>query len=253
MARKKKKKINPLIFKYAIIGFVSLAGISVVCLGIYKLASESTLFNIKEVRIDDSVSFINEDIFRKIKGENIFRIDLQKLQRRLAFRYPQISDLKVLRLFPDRLLITARKRLPFLQTMISNLVVTLDDDGVVISTKSKRDTVIPFVLGIDERNTRVALGRPLRSKLLKAVLEIVKRFQSNENLSGYDVEKIKVESLSRIHLYLSNDLRVLMDAQQVNEKLLQLGLFLSSKKIDISSTQYIDLRYKDIIVKERAL
>jgi cell division septal protein FtsQ len=253
MARKKKKKINPSLFKYALITLVGIAAVFVMCYGIYRFARESSLFTIKQIKLEEPVSFINKRIFRKIEGENIFQIDLNRLEERLTYRYPQISDLKVLRLFPDTILITARKRLPFMQTMADNVLVTLDDEGFVISTKSKRDEVIPFVVGLDGRKVEISLGKRLRSPFLNAVLLILKRFQANENLAAYEVEKVKVESLSRIHLYLSNGLRILMDANRVSRALRDLSLFLSSKKIDIDRTQYIDLRYKDIIVKEKAL
>ncbi len=252
MARKKKtSRINPSIFKYTIIGILVISFFALICIGVYRLASQSSLFTVKEILVDDSVNFINKSIFRKIEGQNIFQVDLNTMQKRLIYRYPQISDLKVVRLFPDQLLITAKKRLPFIQTMVNNVIITLDDEGIVISTKSKREDAIPFVIGIDPKRIKIALGKPIRTNELRAVLLVLKKFQSNELLSAYDVEKVNIERLSRIHLYLSNDLRIIMDSDHISQKLKDLGLFLSSKRLDIDKTKYIDLRNRDIVVTNK--
>lgn len=252
MARKKKTvPVNPVLIKFVLIGIFSLGMFFLVCFGVYKFASQSKLFSIKRILVDDSVSFINNTIFRKIEGQNIFLVDLTKMQERLSSRYPQISDLKVVRLFPDQLLITARKRIPFLQTMIDETLITIDDEGIVLSMKSKREKVIPFVTGIDARNIRVALGKPIQTIEMRTVLSILKSFQENDSLAAYDVDKVNIESLSRIHLFLSNDLWIIVDKDRIGQKLKDLGLFLSSKKLDIQQTKYIDLRYKDIVVKEK--
>jgi len=250
MARKKKAKINPAVFKYMALCLFVLALMGLSGFGIYKFINTSDFFKIKTVRLDSSLSFVDINKLSRIKGKNIFFVDLKRIQRDLSFRYPQISQLKVIRRFPDQLFFIAKKRMPFFQLQNNKEIITLDDQGVVVSKISKRSKGIPFVEGLNIKSKNISLGKTLRSRVISSILNLIRRFKENENLSSYSISTIQVAGLSKLSVYLSNDFKIIMDYDNIKSKVEALGLFLSSKRLDPEKIKYIDLRYNDIVVKE---
>ena len=94
----------------------------------------SPLFEIKDVMIDRSIQFIDLHVIlrRTLKGSNIFKIDINKIDRQIAQRYPYIAQLRVVRQLPNRILILAKKREPLMQIYFRQKYLILDAEGVAL-------------------------------------------------------------------------------------------------------------------------
>ncbi len=251
MARRKKIKIQipPIMIRvFLIIFFASMIGFAVYK-GLSGFLTRSPCFRIKVIEYDDALQFINKRELTKLKGENIFSVDLKEIQKKIQRRYPQITRLRIMRRFPDQIIVSARERRPFVQMDYDGKILTLDSKGIVLSTSSKRNKKLPFLSGIRRNNRRVILGVPLRKKGVFIALGVIEAFQKERMLAGYRINRVNLESLSKIRVILSNKLVVIVDRDKIASKLRKLGVVLTQSKMSSKEVKYIDIRFKEPIVK----
>ena len=251
MARKKKSKTQFFIIKFILI-ILLVAGIGFgISRGLMYLFRHTEYFKIRSVVIDPSLQFINKRDLRKLIGKNIFEVDLTAARRRLSYKYPQASELKVMKRFPNQIAVVAKQRVPFAQIQVKDHRATLDGEGIVLSAEGQADKGLPFITGAKVDNRRLVRGLPFRGTDIQIALKIVNFFQSNESLSSYRIDTINVESLSKIHFTLSNDLKIILDRNNVARKIRILGVVLSQGKLDMKHVKYIDLRFKEPIIGKK--
>lgn len=249
----KKQKKEKFQFKIKEILLVLIGAVLVVFLGILsgEFFNESRYFSVKTIKIDSSLQFIDKNDLAVLQNKNIFEINLQALQKKLRTKYPQVSDLKVLRKFPDQILVVAKKRSPFAQIEVDKTVIILDELGVVLSKSTSSNNGLSMILGLEPVEDP-ALGRPLASNRLNAALKILRAFDELGNdfpqLSIVDVD---VSQLSKITIGLSNKLLVVIDTDKVDQRMKLLSVILAQKAINLSEAKYVDLRFKEPIVGKK--
>jgi len=253
MARKKKAKKLPPVVKPLGLGFLAIVIIFLIGMGIVTFAKNSSYFKVRTIFIDPALHFIDKRDVSGLKGKCIFEIDLEKTQKTLQFKYPQVSQLKVVKRFPDQILVVAKKRLPYVRTILQNRTLTLDDEGVVLShgKRPKPESNLPLILGLASRRQNFSLGYPLKGKDIDVALKILKTFDTNRSLSGWRVSKINVGTLSKIQIFLSNGLSVIIDQDKIEHRIKVLAVFLSQGQLDIKDTRYIDLRFKEPVIGKK--
>ncbi len=212
----------------------------------------SDYFKVKVVMIDPSLQFIDKRELAGIKGRNIFKINIVDLQRKLSFRYPQVADIKVVRHFPDQIWVVARKRSPVVQTSLGNRTVTLDDKGIVLSSNDKLNGRLPLLKGIRMSKRGSVLGLPLTDDLnLQVALEVLHKYRLSSSRKFFTLNEIDVDNLSKINLYLSNNLKIILDGERVEQKMRTLDVVLSQAQLNLSEVNYIDLRFHDPIIGKK--
>ncbi len=254
MARKKRKNIWPQIFKIAIILFIISASF---LLGVflYKGVSDYLLdsrrFAVKKIVIDPTLQFIQKDDLMNLRGKNIFQVNLNSVERTLLTKYPEISELKVEKRFPDQIHLVAKKRVRLAQFLFKDSFLVLDDEGVVLDKSDKADKDLPAIEGLKLANPSINLGARLKGAELKAALKIIRAFRENATLSSYQVLRLEVGQLSKIFLHLDKDVKAIIDDQKINYKVKVLGVVLTQGNLDLNEVNYIDLRFKEPIIGKK--
>ncbi|MDO8579923.1 MAG: FtsQ-type POTRA domain-containing protein [Candidatus Omnitrophota bacterium] len=248
MARK-KKQIDPF---NSLKTFFSIALIAGAIFLAYRFTTyvlgDSSYFTIKAVVIDPSLAFIDKRDLAKLKGQNIFRVDIKGLRKSLSHKYPQIADLRIIKKFPDQILISAQKRYPMAQVKMKTKTLTLDEGGVILSTVSKQDEDLIFISGRVLADQPLSLGYPVRSQNIQAALRAIKSFQDNHGLAPYHVKQVEVKNLSEINMFLSNNLKVIVDQDKLDHQMTNLSFVLNQGGLDLAQVQYVDLRFRDPII-----
>jgi len=251
MPRKKKIKIPSSAIKLLLIGFVLVVVIFISVKTLRNIAINSDYFKIKTIMIDPSLEFINARDLAYIKGQSIFTANLVSIQRKLSFKYPRVSHLKITRRFPDQIWIVAKKRIPFAQTSLKNHIFTLDEKGVILSTTDGQTSDLPFVIGLTADNKKYSPGLPIKGVDINTGLHILREFNSNTNLSNYRVKQIDVGNLSKIGFLLNDSLNVILDRDDIQQKIKILGVLLTQGRINLDEVKYIDLRFKEPIIGKK--
>ncbi|MCA9405326.1 MAG: cell division protein FtsQ/DivIB [Candidatus Omnitrophica bacterium] len=251
MPRKKKPKISPVILKVTGVVILSLVVGIFICNLLYQFLTNSEYFTVKRIVVEKTLRFIDADTFSDIKGKNIFTVDLPYFQRKLRYKYPQITDLKVIRRFPNQIDVIAKQRDPVAQTQLNEKILSLDASGVVLAITEKDDKDLPLLKGIELNPRQVSLGMPLRPKEFVSGLDIIKEFNRNSALSAYKIKSLELENPSKINLFLSNDLKVIVDKNDPNKKMTILGIVLKQDNLNFEEIRYIDLRFKEPILGKK--
>lgn len=252
MARKKQSQGIPLpILK--LLGVICLAGL--IGLGIFKgieyFSLNSAYFKVRGIVVDPALGFINPEYLSGFKGRNIFAINLKDVEDRLGQRYPQVDQLKVVRRFPDQLLVLAKQRRPVAQIELNKNVLTLDNAGVIISMTTRRDESLSLIKNADTKQLKNELGRTLFGNDIRVALLLIDTFRENRILDSLRITGIDVANLSKIEFDMSNGLKVFVDQDNIDLKMKVLGIVLTKGNLDYEQINYLDLRFKEPIIGKK--
>lgn len=251
MARKKKKTKFKLELKSTVlIGGLVVFGVIVIGASVY-FFNNSDYFKVSTIKIDSSLVFIDKRDLAVLRNENIFAIDLAAMQRKLQKKYPQVKGLKVIRKFPNGIEVRAKKRVPSAQIKQSNTILTLDEQGTVLSKSSKLNNKLPQITGL-ARIKHATLGKPVNHIKVQAALNIAAIFAQHEKAFGsLYIQEINVSELSKVQFRLSNKLEIIVDQDKLDEKIKKLAVVLAQKKLELDKAKYVDLRFKDPIIGKK--
>lgn len=247
MAKKSNVKIPGIVvlrtIVFLFIGFVLVFGYTKT----YEFVTTSPLFSVKEVLVDTSIQFIDMPELKRLRGRNIFKVDILKLQARIRSQYPQISQLRVMRELPDRIKVLAKKREAIVQVNIKGKHLLIDGDAVAMYYAPQAQD-LPFVNGVNVG--KVVQGAPLASKPVKIVVAIIEKLKSQPHTSRIKLASIEAPSLSKIEIVSAAGPRIIVDQETYGPKLEILEMLLSQRKVDFRQIKYVDLRFSEPVLGE---
>ena len=233
--------IRVIIFLF--IGFVFFTGY----INTVEFLTSSPLFEVKDVMIDRSIQFIDLRSLKDIKGNNIFKIDIKRIDRQIAENYPYIAQLRVVRQLPDRILVLAKKREPLMQIYFKKKYLILDTQGVALYY-TREPTVLPQVYGIPLERSWLFLGEHIRGQELSKVVDILNSFKASPYLRRWRIHAVQAGNLSKIDVLVGENMHVILDQDDTQDKIELLQMLISANKIDLNQVKYIDLRFKEPVI-----
>ena len=220
------------------------------------------MFEVKDVTIDQSIRFIDKRDLKDLIGTNIFKVDIDKIQRKIAQEYPYIAQLKVMRLLPDRIQISAKKREPLMQIFFKKKYLQVDTQGVPLYF-ILQPSELPQIVGIPLERNWFYLGKPIRGQEMSKMVDILNFFKSSPYMRRWRIHSIQAGNLSKIDLVVLTDthsgssvgenMHVILDQDDTQEKMELLQMLISTNKIDLNKVKYIDLRFKEPVIANNIL
>ena len=205
------------------------------------------MFEVKEVMVDRSIQFIDLRALKDLKGTNIFKVDIKKVDSQIATTYPYIAQLRVVRQLPNRILILAKKREPLMQVYFKKKYLILDTQGVALYYVLQ-PALLPQVYGIPLDRNWLFLGGHIRGPELSKVVDILNMFKQSPYLKRWRIHAVQVGNLSKIDLSIGENMHVILDQEDTQDKIELLQMLISSNKIDLNKVKYIDLRFKEPVI-----
>jgi cell division septal protein FtsQ len=184
---------------------------------------------------------------KDLKGTNIFKVDIKKIDHQIAQRYPYIAQLRVVRQLPDRILILAKKREPLMQVYFKKKYLLLDTEGVALYYVLQ-PAVLPQVYGIPIEHNWLFLGGRIHGKELSKVVDILNMFKQSPYLRRWRIHAVQAGNLSKIDVLVGENMHVILDQEDTQDKIELLQMLISSNKIDLNKVKYIDLRFKEPVI-----
>ena len=247
MAKKSSVNISRIavirIIVFLFIGFVFFTGY----VNAVEFFTSSPLFEVKDVMIDRSIQFIDLRSLKDLKGTSIFKIDIKRVERQIAKNYPYIAQLRVVRQLPNRILILAKKREPLMQIYFKRKYLLLDTEGVALYY-TLQPTALPQVYGIPLEHDWSFLGGAIRGQEVSKVVEILKGFKASTYLKRWRIHAVQAGNLSKIDLLVGENMHVILDQDDTQDKIELLQMLISANKIDLNKVKYIDLRFKEPVI-----
>ena len=208
--------------------------------------------------------------FSYLKGRPIFELDLKKESRYIAQVYPYYEKVRVIRILPNSLFVDFVKRKPVAYLKLSRYFYI--DEKLVLWEAGEQEAAqlpggsIPVITGMDAKITAPKTGRMYALPELVFVVELIKEARGQKILKDYKIHTIEIKNLSNITLFMEvdftpldtgkgkyiskcKDIEIKVSVSNVKEKTnILTGLFLQLQH-DLCTIQYIDLRFKDPVIK----
>ncbi len=273
--RKQKPKINFIL----IIGL--LLFICVLFLAFYSLGralKESDFFKIKEIIIKgnngippffmqtvDSGINSQVDLFY-LKGRNIFTLDLQEEQLRALQLYPVCKKIKLIKILPNRVFVDFIIRKPVAYLKLHKYFY-VDEDGMLFDIPvSLEQFDLPVISGLQTKISGPKTGHKYNIKELAVALCILKKISGDNALKGLRLKMVDVVELTNTSFFLLMSLplsnytagkmtapleiiEVKIGQEDIGDKIDILGSLFAQEKNDWANIKYIDLRFKEPVIK----
>lgn len=229
-------------------------------------------FSLKSLRTSDYFK-IKDIVFNEektnlsyLKGENIFSVDLEKESQYITQHYPNFSKVRLVRILPDRIFIDFIKRKPAaIIKLYRNFSV--DREAVIFDApEGQEDQGLPVILGLETKIFGPKIGSRYNIKELSVALNIIKEIRFNRVLRNYKIKKINVANLSNTSFSLLvplplggsprgappteiKELEIRLDTDNIKDRVSILAGLLNQIKNDLGNIKYIDLRFKEPVIK----
>ena len=248
--KKDNKKILPYVKYFLFTLFVMAVGF-ILYQNTIDYLRNTRLFFIKTIIYDPTLPFSESREILRFKGKSIFDVDVESLQTRLRSQYPQVAYLKVVKRFPDQLIVLAKKRNPVAHVSVNGRDYIVDADGVVISHLGDQDFSLPVIRGLRLDRDPVRVGFKLKSQNLPVALNVINAYRAMPIFAAYPIQKIEMENLSKIHLAIGRSLDIIVDKDRIQDKLKNLELIFTQGKLDLNTVKYIDLRFNEPVLGKK--
>lgn len=249
----KKHKFN-LSPTYAILRYLSIKliiaiiGFLLVCFIVGYLGK--TLKTLDYFKIKDIVNLEGEiSELSYLKGQNIFDIDLKKESRYILELYPNYKKIRLIKVLPNRLFVDFIKR-DSLGLVKLYRYFCVDEDSILFDTSGEiGQSDLPIILGLDTKIFGPKSGRKYNIKELTLALNIIKELKANRRLKDYRVKTIDVANPASASFFMDTGLEVKLGEDDIKDKIGILAGLLIRVKNDLDNIRYIDLRFKDPVIK----
>lgn len=252
----KRKRSQPLLSADAIskigIGIIAFITLFFISAGIISFARQADLFEVKEVIVPENLQSFSLPDISKLKGKNIFSVDLAVQEKKVRQKYPQLANLRVIRKFPDRIEFFAFKRAPFAVALIEGHLFVIDKDGFSIGAPSQDSEPLTVIKGLAKQ--KLIPGDQVVDDRVKTGLEIVKVFRENRILSKVPLHSVDLQDMQRIVCVLGeegNTFEAFLDKDNFTRKAEGLATLVLHNDVDMLKVKYIDLRFGEPIVGQK--
>lgn len=228
-------------------------GILFVVIALRRILQTSDYFRIVDVMVGEN----NGIDLSHFKGKNIFDIDLQKESQYITKQNPIYRKVRLVRILPNCIFVDFIKRKA---TAIIKLYrdFPVDEEGIVFEADEELDySNLPLILGLETKIFGPKKGKPYNIKELTLSLDIIKQMKGNRVLKDYRLKMIDVANLSNASLLLLPEnqaltkvgLEIKLGEDNIKEKFNILASLLTQDKDNLSNIKYIDLRFKEPVIK----
>jgi cell division septal protein FtsQ len=247
----------------------AIAGIIIVSfvLTIYHNLKKSEYFRVREVTVRQGANISQDERnFAYLVGRNIFDLDLEKEARHAAYYYPSYQRVRITRFLPGHLVVDFLMREPL--AYIKNSRIFYIDENMIVFELPSNTAVkdLPSVTGVERYVLGAKYGSKCNSAAIATALNIIKTLSHNRILKGYNIKNVDMAGLDDASIFLlvsqgqivytktdyvapEQILEVKIGREDIRNKLSLLATLLSQVRNNIHNIEYIDLRFKDPVIK----
>ncbi|MBF0331435.1 MAG: FtsQ-type POTRA domain-containing protein [Candidatus Omnitrophica bacterium] len=253
MARKKPNpSLNPDLVRSVGLACILLLAIALFILGSASFLRSSPLFVVRDISMADSLQQLEIPELLKLRGQNIFYVDLAKIESRIRQKYPQLSNLHVMRRFPDQIFVMATQREPFAAVAFDNRICVIDRNGFMMGPPLKDQPPLAVIRGL--KSQRVAPGDQVSDENVRLAIEIITLFHQDGRLPGFVLSSLHVNDPTRITCDIQKDgleFQVIIDKEHRVQRLKTLSDVLTRGGLDLLQIKYMDLRFGEPVIGQK--
>ena len=208
---------------------------------LYVRVVEDPFFSVKEIEIKGCKKISSETLRSMAKIDempNILTLKLNEIAKRLEI-HPWIEDLRIKKLFPNKILIEVKERNPLAIIQLERLYY-IDTKGIIFSPVGEMDTYnYPILTGITRERVENR-GSPEKD-LIKKAIDFLRFVEQNKIPPLEKISEIHLEDYFGIHCFSTEEgVEVRIGWGHYEEKLRRLSIVWSDIKKKGLSPNYID-------------
>jgi len=256
----KKQKFN-LPIKIVSLFLIILLAISLLMGYIWKVLTTADLFAVKQIVVRNS-----DYQFEYLKGRNIFDLNLNNETEKVLLKCADCRKVRFARILPNCIVVDFLKRKPVaLVKFYKNFAI--DEQGVLFLPNAEVMSLgLPVIYGLETKIFAPKPGISYKRSELGLALSIINEFKANKAFAGFSLKKIDVASSGSAGFFM------LLPRQNVNyalvipsvewlgfevrtginnirQKMMILGGLLIQERKEWTNIKYIDLRFKEPLIK----
>lgn len=265
MAKQKRKaSLPPFVDNFREWLFAAIVNVSVfivfvvvVTLLVQAFLYGSDYFRLRAVETKDTpldaqtISYVNNHVFSAYKGKNIFTINLKGISGGLYGTFPDAKEITAKIALPDKIVITMKFRRA-VALVKAGKYYPVDDDGIVLSNANEAlFKFLPVIDGIEMRpNERtVVRGAPYRN--LQVALELLRELKRTKFIAEYGVMAMNALDAKELSFTMKNGVQVRIGYEHFRARLEMLRKILKEPRMAMDRIEYIDVRFKDVVIGPR--
>lgn len=238
---------------------------SIILIALFLISSAvKALKNLDYFKVSEVVANRSEQglDFSYLVGRNIFSLNLDRESSYIAQLYPAYKKVSIFRILPERLFIVFTERKPMAYVKLYRYFFT-DRDQVLFGTPAGvQEDSLPVITGLETKIFGVKPGKRYNIAELSEALRIIDTFALHKALKEYRIKRIEVGQLANASLSLQLPdylkakaspvpalLEVKVGQGDIGDKIGVLADLLNQMKKDASNIKYIDLRFKEPVIK----
>lgn len=249
--------------------FVLLAVFALWMAGSFKRADCFTVQRVV-IRENDGIAD-GEKSFAYFKGRNIFSIDLARESARIALSYPSYRKIRLTRFPPDCIFVDFLRRTPVACVHAARPVYV--DDGAVMFYlwQDENPPGLPVINGLERRISQVRLGRRSELREVGLSLAVINAARADKTLKDCRIRMIDVSSPDNLVFFLllpgqqaaapvnparprdlpagEPGIEVRVGAEGIPQRMQILSTVLTQMRATALNIKYIDLRFKEPVIK----
>jgi len=254
---KRKQKSSPISIDFlhrGIIAALILAAFIISWVALSSYIRNSGIFTVHAVTAVESLGALDFPDLERLKGKNIFSVDLENVQAKIAVRYPQIADLKVMRRFPDEISVSGTRRAAFAEVLVDGRMVVVSRDGYFLGNPGKDDGALIVIRGLARQRTTP--GTLVSGSLVTLALQSVEQVLKDPTLSAFHLRSLDLSDAGRILFsFVRPDtivkFDVIMEKDSCLAKLKTVSAMLARPELSADEIKYIDLRFESPVIGKR--
>lgn len=256
-----KKQKFKLSIKIILILAIILLAIFFIIGYILKALAASDFFVVKQVAVRNSGT-----AFDYLKGKDIFSLDLRFESQKALVNCPDCRKVRFVRMLPNCIFVDFVKRLPVaLVKFYKNFAI--DEQGTIFySSLAIEESGLPVIYGLETKIFGPKPGTKYNLAEINLALNIIKEFKANKAFQGFTLKRIDVASAQSAGFFLLlpkqavdyaranpraewSGFQVLIGENNIREKMMVLGGLIMQAAGDWADIKYIDLRFKEPVIK----
>jgi cell division septal protein FtsQ len=249
----RKNKFSLALFKFISLTLIILLAISLIIGYIWKVLVNADYFRVKDVICAES----DRVDLSYLRGMNIFNLDLNKESAYLLGSFPEYNSVKIIRVLPSRIFVDfiKRKAVAFVKLY---RYFALDKEGVLFyGAQEPQGSGLPLITGVETKIFGPRPGRKYDIKEIRLALDIIRELRRNRILKNYRINRIEVASPDNASFFmpflqaptLPESMEIKIGQDNIKAKIILLGGLLMQVKSDVANIKYIDLRFKEPVIK----
>jgi hypothetical protein len=215
-------------------------------------------FKVKDILVSEG----RQAEFVYLKGRNIFSINLAKEARYISELYPTYKNVRLIKVLPNRLFIDFIKRSPSAYIKLYRYLCVDDEQAVFDLPVEMGAPDLPVILGLETKIFGPKSGKKYNIPELGLALNIIREFNNSRSLKGYRIKTLDASTNANISFLLlaanpsagqlplaQKLIEVRIGQDDVKSRISILGTLLFPIKNDLTNIKYIDLRFKEPVIK----